>query len=270
MISVALDVDAVLAEAAARTGEPLADPTGPLSFGVDLGTATVVIVAVDSFGVPVYVNAVRREVVRDGIVVDFQGAVEAVRELRDEAAAVLGVVPESAATAFPPGVSEADSRACRFVLEQAGLECRALIDEVTAAQTLLRLSDGVVADIGGGSTGVGTYVAGELVELGDLPGGGHHLNLILAGSLGIDIQMAERLKREEGAAHLPAIRPGIERIAHNIGRLIPAGADGPIHLVGGALMTTGAGRIVENYLGRTVVEHPHSMLVTPLGIALSP
>lgn len=269
MISVTHDADAVLAEAAARTDEPLADPTGPLSFGIDLGTATVVIVAVDSVGTPVHVNAVRREVVRDGIVVDFQGAVEAVRELRDHAESVLGVLPESAATAFPPGVSEADARACRFVLEQAGIECRALIDEVSAAQTLLGLSDGVVADIGGGSTGVGAYAAGELVQLGDLPGGGHHLNLILAGSLGVDIQAAERLKREEGAAHLPALRPGIERIAHNIGRLIPVGAAGPIHLVGGALMTAGAGRIVENYLGRGVVEHPHSMLVTPVGIALS-
>ena len=269
MISVARDVDAVLAEAAARTGEPLTDPTGPLSFGIDLGTATVVIVAVDSLGAPVYVNAVRREVVRDGIVVDFQGAVDAVRELRDEAEAVLGVVPESAATAFPPGVSEADSRACRFVLEQAGVECRVLVDEVSAAQTLLRLQDGVIADIGGGSTGVGTYVAGELVELDDLPGGGHHLNLILAGSLGIDIRTAEQLKRERGAVHLAALRPGIERVAHNIGRLIPLGAEGPIHLVGGALMTPGAGRIVENYLDRPVVEHPHSMLVTPLGIALS-
>jgi ethanolamine utilization protein EutJ len=269
VIAVARDVDSYLAEAASRADRPLRDPTGPIRFGVDLGTATVVLVAVDADDRPVHIDAVRREVVRDGVVVDFHGAVEAVRELRDRASAVLGFPPESAATAYPPGVSEADARACRFVLDAADVDCRALVDEVSAAQMLLELPDGVVADVGGGSTGVGTYVAGQLKSLGDLPGGGHQLNLILAGALNIEIRAAEQLKREGGSAHLAVLRPGIERIAHNIGRLIPPGTDGPIHLVGGALMTDGAGRVVASYLGRPVIEHPHPLLVTPLGIALT-
>lgn len=267
MIAVARDVDAFLRLAATRHRSAAPDPEGDLRFGIDLGTATIVITALDEAGDPVYVDSVRREVVRDGVVVDFSGAVEAVRELCARAAAALQVVPQSAATAFPPGVAESDARACRYVLEQAGLECHALIDEVSAAQALLQVQDGVIADIGGGSTGVATYVGGEQASSGDLPGGGHHLNLILAGALGLDVREAERAKRHAADGHLSTLKPGIERVAHNIGRLIPTGTEGPIHLVGGALMVPGAGRIVQNYLDRPVVEHPHAMLVTPFGIA---
>ena len=120
---------------------------------------------------------------RDGVVVDFAGAATAVRQLRERAEEQLGAALTSAATAYPPGVSEADARACRYVLEQAGLDCRVLVDEVSAARALLGVDDGAIADVGGGSTGVGVYRDGELVSLGDRPGGGHHLNLILAGGL---------------------------------------------------------------------------------------
>jgi hypothetical protein len=34
-------------------------------------------------------------------------------------------------------------------------------------------------------------------------------------------------------------------------------------------MCPGAGQIVSRYLGHPVVEHPHALLVTPFGIALS-
>lgn len=269
MIAVSRDVDRFLLEAAAVDGTPAAQWSGPLRFGVDLGTATIVIAVVDADEMPVYVDAVRREVVRDGVIVDFHGAVEAVRELVGRATHALGEAPQSAGTAYPPGVAEADARACHFVLERAGLACDRLVDEVSAAQALIGLDSGVIADIGGGSTGVGTWVDGELRSLEDLPGGGHHLNLILAGALGLDVQAAEREKRENAEWHLATLRPGIERIAHNIARLVPEGTTGPVHLVGGALMLPGAGRIVGDYLGRSVVEHPHAVLVTPFGIACS-
>ena len=73
--------------------------------------------------------------------------------------------------------------------------------------------------MGGGSTGVGIIRAGELIDVGDLPGGGHHLNLILAGALGIGIEEAERLKREEGGTYLHVLRAGLEKVAANIARL---------------------------------------------------
>jgi ethanolamine utilization protein EutJ len=269
VIAVARDVDRFLMDAAEVNGAPAAERRAPLRFGIDLGTATIVIAVVDADEMPVYVDALRREVVRDGVIVDFQGAVDAVRELVARASAALGEAPTAACTAYPPGVAQADARACRFVLEQAGVACDRLVDEVSAAQALIGVVDGAIADVGGGSTGVGTWVGGELRSLEDLPGGGHHLNLILAGSLKVDIEAAEREKHANPAKHVPALRPGIERIAHNIDRLIPSSFTGPVHLVGGALMLPGARQIVETYLGRSVIEHPHSMLVTPFGIACS-
>lgn len=264
-----VQVDHFLNDAAARHGSPAEIDGAVLRCGIDLGTATVVITVVDAEDRPVHLDQIRAGVVRDGVVVDFAGAVAATRTLKARAEEVLGVELTSAATAFPPGVGETDSRACRFVLEQAGLECRALVDEVTAAQALLQVTDGAIADVGGGSTGVGVYLGGELVALGDRPGGGHHLNLILAGALGIPVEAAEESKRTDPASHVSILKPGIERIADNIGRLLDPRPTGPVHLVGGALMAPGAGAIVAKYLDHPVVEHPHALLVTPFGIALS-
>jgi ethanolamine utilization protein EutJ len=264
-----IETGAFLTTAAARLRAPAPATGGDLRCGIDLGTATVVLTVVDGRDQPVYLDQVQAEAVRDGVVVDFAAAAAAVRQLRERAEAELATELTSAATAYPPGISEADARACRYVLEQAGLDCRALVDEVSAAQALLGLDDGAIADVGGGSTGVGVYRGGELVSLGDRPGGGHHLNLILAGGLGVPVAEAERLKRTHAADYTVVLKPGIERIADNIGRLLGPRPDGPVHLVGGALMCPGAGRIVSRYLDHPVVEHPHALLVTPFGIALS-
>lgn len=268
---VGVTADDFLAESAGRFGGPgaAAVVAHPLRCGVDLGTATVVITVVGADGRPVYLDQVRASVVRDGVVVDFAGAISAVSRLRSRAESVLGTEIGAAATAYPPGVGEAESRACRYVLEQAGMECRGLVDEVSAAHALLGIADGAIADVGGGSTGVGVYRNGELTALGDRPGGGHHLNLILAGALGISTADAEERKRTRPGDDLRTLQPGIERIADNIRRLLTPWPDGPVHLVGGALMVPGAGPIVSRYLGHPVVEHDHALLVTPFGIALT-
>ncbi len=269
MIDIAAPVAVFLQDAATRLRAPRCDLQPPLRIGVDLGTATIVLTVVDALDRPVYYDQIRAEAVRDGVVVDFAAAVSAVRELRAGAESVLALTLSEAATAFPPGVGAGESRACRYVLESAGLDCRVLLDEVSAAQALLRLTDGAIVDVGGGSTGVGVYSGGALSDLGDLPGGGHHLNLILAGALRIDVADAELLKRRHGTEHLDRLRPGIERIAHNIDRLMPNRPAGPVHLVGGALMVPGTGAIISRYLGHPVVDYDHALLVTPFGIALS-
>lgn len=248
---------------------PPAELHQPLRVGIDLGTATIVLTVIDTLDQPVYFDQIRAAAVRDGVIVDFAAAAQAVRELASRAESALGVVLTDAATAFPPGVGAGESRACRYVLESAGLDCRALVDEVGAAQALLQLTDGAIVDVGGGSTGVGVYSAGELIALGDLPGGGHHLNLILAGALGVSVERAEQLKRDNGIEHLGRLQPGIERIAHNIDRLMPVRPTGPVHLVGGALMIPGTGEIISRYLDHPVVEYDHALLVTPFGIAFS-
>lgn len=242
---------------------------GPLRFGVDLGTATIVVTAVDAIGQPVYWDFVRAQVVRDGVVVDFQGAVDAVRRLKTSAEAALGTAIEEAATAHPPAVPASDCRACSFVLQQAGIECRSLVDEVSAANAILLVRDGAVVDVGGGSTGVGVFRGGTLASLSDLAGGGHHLDLILAGALRMPVEAAEAHKRTHGSALLQVLRPGIERMAESVRRQCGGAEPGTVHLAGGALTLPGADAVVEQYLGWPVQGYRHAELITPFGIALS-
>jgi ethanolamine utilization protein EutJ len=239
-----------------------------LRAGVDLGTATCVLAVLDPVGQPVYVASHPSGALRDGVVVDFAAAQRTVGTLRQDAERVLGTTLTSASTAYPPCIAEADARACRFVCEAAGFDKVTLTDEVTAAQQVLGLADGVVVDVGGGSTGVGIFRSGQRVALADRPGGGHHLDLVLAGALGITTEAAERRKREHPRSALPHLVPGLERIAESV-RLMTAGAeDLPVHIAGGALMIPGAAEVVARYLGRETVSYPHALLITPLGIAL--
>lgn len=262
-------VDAFLRAAAKRLRSPATTIDGALRFGVDLGTATLVLAAVDESGQPVYWDFERAQVVRDGVVVDFLGAVEAVRRLKARAEEALGQPVTAAATAYPPEVPASDCRACAFVLEQAGIDCRRLVDEVTAANALLEVRDGAVVDVGGGSTGVGVFRNGALVRLDDRAGGGHHLDLILAGALKLPVEEAEARKREDGAAALQILRPGVERIAVSIARLCDDTCPGTVHLAGGALRLPGADAIVAAQLGWPVRAYPHADLITPFGIAVS-
>lgn len=242
---------------------------GELRAGIDLGTSTVVLTIVNGDGLPAFVASERCEALRDGVVVDFAGAVEAVTRLVEAAGVRTGHRIAGAAVGHPPGVGPSESRACRFVLERAGLECTALTDEVSAANAFLGISDGVLVDVGAGSVGVGIYRDGELVRVDDVPGGGHHLNLILAGALGLTVEDAEKRKREDGAGHLAILRPGFERIANSVERLSAGHGSLPVHLAGGGLMCAGAGDVISQYLERAVVEYTHALYITPLGLAWS-
>lgn len=271
MIAVSPEVDSLLATTQAVLEAATAHSSGapPLRTGIDLGTATCAIVVVDADGRPVWADRIATAALRDGVVVDFAQAVSTTRALREGAQAALGTALSSAATAFPPRVGEAASRACRFVLEGAGFESVTLLDEVSAANATLGVRDGVVVDVGGGSTGVGVFRDGELVDLDDRPGGGHHLDLILSGALGVDLAAAEQLKREFTHDHLSILRPGFERVAQNVADLTRDATDLDVHLAGGALMYPGAAEVIAAYLSRRVHLHPFADLTTPLGIALS-
>ncbi len=263
------ETSAFLARAATRLRSPATDWRSPLSFGVDLGTATIVLTAVDSGRRPVYWDFLPCQAVRDGVVVKFAEAAAAVRTLAGAAAKALDHEITEAATAFPPGVPESEARACRYVLENAGVTCRRLLDEVSAAQALLQVRNGAIVDVGGGSTGVGVVEEGELVSLSDAPGGGLHLDLILAGALGLSIEEAERRKREDGPTVSSILKPGFERIANSIGRQIGARTVEVVHLVGGAVRVPDAPQVISRYLGVSAIGYPHSELVTPFGIAVS-
>jgi ethanolamine utilization protein EutJ len=262
--------DELLATAAACVGQvPGTPPAGPLRVGIDLGTASCVLVVLDAHDQPVWVDSHPSGALRDGVVVDFAKAVATVRLLKTRAEEALGVTLETAATAYPPCIPVKDARACTYVCETAGFADVVLVDEVTAAQRTLEVRDGVVVDVGGGSTGVGVFRGGRLDALDDRAGGGHHLDLILAGALGLPVEEAEVHKRDQQAESLPILVPGLQRIAESVRAMTRDAEELPLHLAGGALMIAGAGDVLAKYLERTVVTYPHALLITPIGIARS-
>jgi ethanolamine utilization protein EutJ len=146
--------------------------------GVDLGTAYTVLVVLDETGQPVAGAYEFAQIVRDGLVVDFVGAVELLRRLKRQVEAQLGAELTSAASAYPPGVPQAEVRATANVLYAAGLECTGLIDEPSAANHVLQLRDGAIVDVGGGTTGIAVIENGQVVYTADEPTGGTHFTLV--------------------------------------------------------------------------------------------
>ena len=98
-------------------------PEGPLHVGVDLGTAYLVLVVLDEAYRPLAGEYQFAQVVRDGLVVDFIGAVDRLREMKARVETRLGRELTHAASGFPPGVPQPEVRAVANVLEAADLRC---------------------------------------------------------------------------------------------------------------------------------------------------
>ncbi len=244
-------------------------PSVPIRVGVDLGTAFSVIVVTDENGRPLAAANRFADVVRDGVVWDFSGAQAVIRELRARLERATGRALTNAAVTVPPAVFESDHRAHRYVVEGAGMDCVAVVDETTAANAVLGISDGAVVDIGGGTTGVAILKDGQVVANIDEPTGGTHLSLVIAGAFGIPFEEAERRKvRTKGQADLlPVVRPTLEKVS-TIVRDAVAGHDvDVITLVGGTAAFTGIAEIMTEVTGIRTVVAPKPMLVTPLGVA---
>ena len=78
------------------------DWEGTLRTGIDLGTANIVLAVVDEKDRPVAGATFPSTVVRDGIVVDYIGAVRAVTELKAQLERLLGTTLDAGACAIPP------------------------------------------------------------------------------------------------------------------------------------------------------------------------
>lgn len=265
------DAAGLLEAAQAALVGPDARPTvGAHHVGVDLGTAFVVVAVTDRAGTPLAIAARRAAVVRDGVVIDFVGAVAVVRSLLDEVEARLGIVIHQAATTYPPGVALAEVQACRYVLETAGIECSALVDEPTAANAVLRVRDGAVVDIGGGTTGVAVLRDGEVVHVTDAATGGTHVDLVIAGALGIDTDAAQARKTDpaEQPHLLPLVTPVFEKIGTIVAGALREYSVERVHLVGGTAAFPGIAEVVADRIGVAVEVAANPLLVTPLGVAL--
>jgi ethanolamine utilization protein EutJ len=207
-----------------------------LRVGVDLGTATMVLLVLDSMGQPVAGRLTPAAVVRDGLVVDFIGAVNQLRQMKAEVESELGVELTEAASAFPPGVGHADAQAAGHVLGSAGLSCTRLIDEPSAANQVLGLTNGALVDVGGGTTGLAILQDGQVVYTADEATGGTHFNLVIAGALGLTYEAAQVLKEtpEEQPRLMALVRPVIEKVGAIITRHIQGWDVDRVTLVGGA------------------------------------
>jgi ethanolamine utilization protein EutJ len=268
----AQDLTATMAalDAALHAG-PLAAPPTAVKAGVDLGTAYTVLVALDEHDRPLAAAYEFADVVRDGVVTDFVGAVDVLRRLTTDVEARLGVAIPGAFGAFPPGVPRSEVRAVAHVIEAAGMDCDGLIDEPTAANAVLGLRDGVVVDVGGGTTGVAVLQEGEVVHTDDQPTGGTHFTLVIAGALGLPIEQAEQLKLDpaEQARLFPLVRPVMEKVASIVARSTRGWPTPEVHLVGGPVAFPGFADVVAEATGMSVTVPVAPLFVTPLGIARS-
>jgi ethanolamine utilization protein EutJ len=244
---------------------------GGVHVGVDLGTAYTVLIVLDESNNPLAGTYRFAEVVRDGLVVDFIGAIDLLKELKSQVEAQLGFQLKHAATGYPPGVPRAEIRATGNVLNAAGLNCTNQVDEPTAANAVLQIRDGAVVDVGGGTTGIAVVRDGKVIHTGDEATGGTHFSLVIAGALDIPFEEAEQLKinpREQPRLfHL--VEPVMEKVATIITRQIAPYDVKAIYLVGGTSMFTGIDRVVERVTGIKTVVPPKPLFITPLGIAMN-
>ena len=242
---------------------------GDIKAGVDLGTANLVLTLLDKENNPLLAASRSGTVVRDGLVVDYIGALKIVKQMKIELEGIINRKIEYAATAVPPGTGERDIDTFKNVVQGAGLEVTNLVDEPTAAAAVLRREPGVVVDIGGGTPGISILQEGEVVYSADEATGGTHLNLVIAGGLNISVEEAERMKMspEHQAEVFPMVIPVIEKIASIINNHIGRYKAETVYLVGGTSAINGIENVLADRTGLKIVKPSQTLLVTPLGIA---
>ncbi|MCG8567764.1 MAG: ethanolamine utilization protein EutJ [Desulfobacterales bacterium] len=247
------------------------DPNEPLYVGVDLGTAYIVVVVLNSQKQPVACAMEFAQVIKDGLVVDYMGATQITRKLVGQLEERLGRSLTHAAIAVPPGTGDKDCKTHGYVVEGAGLEVCAVLDEPTAANAVLGIENGAIVDIGGGTTGLSILEGGKVVYTADEATGGTHVSLVLSGSYRVSFEEAEELKKQPQRQDeiLSVVRPVFQKMgsivrSHIQGRDIPA-----IYLVGGTCCLKDMEKVIEKETGVTVYKPANPFLVTPLGIALN-
>ena len=245
-------------------------PSGRLKVGVDLGTAYIVLVVLDEEDNPVACEMQAAQVLRDGVVVDYTGALRIVRELKAKLEERLGTELVNCAIAMPAG-TESSARTHQYVAEGAGFEVTDILDEPSAANAIYQIENGVVVDIGGGTTGLAMLKDGVVVQTEDEPTGGTHLSLVLAGNYHIPFAEAEAIKQDY-ARHreiLPVVRPVLEKMAGIVKRYVSQTDIDTIYLCGGTCCLTGIEAVFEKVTGIRTVKPANPFLVTPAGIAMN-
>lgn len=244
-----------------------------LRVGLDLGTSSIVFVVVDRHKRPVFAASEEAVVVRDGLVVDYVGALQISRRLKDLAEETLQTTLTRAAGAIPPGTVGNSKNVIKNIIEGIGMECEAIIDEPTAAAAVLEITDGAVVDVGGGTTGISIIKDGQVVFSGDEPTGGTQMTLVVSGYFKISHEEGEKIKRNKRreAEIFSILRPVVDKMATicktfiaEYGQPVPV-----VYLVGGSTKFKETEAVFEGILQTKIVKPLYPEFVTPLGIALS-
>jgi ethanolamine utilization protein EutJ len=245
---------------------------GTLYAGVDLGTYKAITIIIDETGRPRAARMRRAEVVRSGLIVDYAGAQNIVREMIQEMRNASPLPIEKGATSYPPQTETANINATRYILEGVELEVLKVLDEPTAANQVLKMNNGAIVDVGGGTTGIAVIQDGNIVFTDDEATGGVHLSLVLAGNYKISYEDAEEIKTDSKRSRevLPVVRPVIEKIASIVDASLQKFDNlTEICLVGGTCELHGFDTIVQENLSVKAFRPEYPQFITPLGIALS-
>lgn len=244
---------------------------GELKTGIDLGTANIVVSVVDANNNPIAGATYPSTVVKDGIVVDFVGAINIVKNLKAKVEEIIGRELLTAATAIPPGIISGNVKCISNVVEAAGFEVINVVDEPTAAARVIDIKDGAVVDVGGGTTGISILKDGQVIFTADEATGGTHMTLVLAGYYGISIREAEELKKDpkKDKDIFPIIKPVVQKMASIVKRYLNGYDVSEIYVVGGASSFEEFNDVFEKEIGIKTIKFNEPLLVTPLGIAMN-
>lgn len=255
----------------AVVANPVIDKSKIYYTGVDLGTACVVLVVMNSEYEPVAGAYEYSDVVKDGMIVDYFGAITLVKKLKKKLEDLLDTELVYSSAAIPPDTESLDGGAIKNVIQSAGFEITSILDEPTAANNVLNIKNGAIVDIGGGTTGISILNNGKVVKVSDEATGGTHLTLTIAGAMSTSFEDAELYKRntDNHKELLPILKPVIEKISTIITTQVAGYDVKDLYLVGGTACLGGIEKIIEKKTGITTHKPVNPMFVTPLGIAKS-
>ena len=251
-----------------RTGE-CKKFKGRLKVGVDLGTANTVLAVVDTSNRPIAGISAPSHAIQDGVIVNYYESVQLVSKLKATLEERLGTELSYAAAAIPPGVNQGSVKSIGYVLEGAGFEVTNIVDEPTAASAVLKISDGAVVDVGGGTTGISILKDGKVIYTDDEATGGTHMTMTVAGHYRIPYEEAEILKTQPDKQDeiFPVIKATVEKMALITEKFLKGYEVPAVYVVGGSSMFREFTSVFEKKLKLPVYQPVHPLRVTPLGIA---
>lgn len=236
-----------------------------LRLGIDLGTSNIVSMLIDDHAMPIAVCITPADVVRDGVVWDYFGAVDIVRAQLATLKTQVAELPDAAYTSYPPGT---EARISVNVIEATGLKIAGVIDEPSAVAQLLTLDQAAVIDIGGGTTGIAVVENGQVIYSGDEATGGHHVTLTLAGGKRLSLEAAETYKKTGNPDEIwGGVRPVYEKMIDIVHHHLREHSVKTLYLSGGSCMIEGVYQLFkQNFPKHTIVLPKHALFLTPLAI----